>query len=73
MSQVILAHFDGSAIIPEEPVNLVPGRRIRVQIEAIEDDSYPLTKIGGLATDMGTADLAEKHSEYARQRASTGP
>jgi predicted DNA-binding antitoxin AbrB/MazE fold protein len=65
MSQVIRAHFDGSAIIPDEPVNLQPGRRVRVEIQAIDDD-YPLTKIASLATDMGISDLAEKHADYAR-------
>ena len=69
MFQVILAHFDGSALIPDEPVKLIPGSRVRIEIQTIEDD-YPLTKIARIATDMGVSDLAEKHADYARRRVS---
>ena len=66
MSQHLNAHFDGKAIIPDEPLQLAPGQRLRVQIETIESDEYPLTQIGNLATDMGVSDLSQRHNEYAR-------
>lgn len=66
MSQNLTAHFDGKAIVPDEPLQLAPGQRLRVQIETIESDEYPLTQIGTLATDMGVSDLAQRHNEYAR-------
>ncbi len=65
MPQDLTAHFDGKAIVPDEPLQLAPGQRLRVQIETIESDEYPLTQIGGLATDMGLSDLADGHNEYA--------
>jgi hypothetical protein len=68
MSQTIIAHFDGRAIVPDEPVELAAGQRLRVQIDTIQDQDYPLTRIGGLATDMGVDDLADKHQTYARKQ-----
>jgi hypothetical protein len=33
MTTTILAHFDGHVIVPEEPLPLVPGEKVRVTIE----------------------------------------
>ena len=64
----ITGHYDGTAIIPDVPLDLARGQRVRVQIEAVDENDYPLTRIGKLATDMGVADLAQNHDRYARQR-----
>lgn len=68
MTYFITAQFDGNVIVPDEPLNLPPGRRIRVQIEPEEEAGYPLTRIGELATDMGVSDLAAQHQQYARRQ-----
>ncbi len=64
MSSIITGHFDGTAIVPDAPLQLAPGQRVRVQIETLDANDYPLTRIGGLATDMGVTDLAQKHGQY---------
>ena len=66
MTQTISAQFDGKTIVPDEPLKLPPGQRLRVRIETVESDEHPLARIGELATDMGITNLAERHSEYAR-------
>ncbi len=33
MTTTILAHFDGQVIVPEEPLALAPGEKVRVTIE----------------------------------------
>ncbi len=66
MAQSISAHFDGMVIVPDEPLALQRGQRIRVQIEPLEPTSHPLEQIGNLATDMGVSDLAARHQAYAR-------
>lgn len=33
MTTTILAHFDGQVIVPEEPLALAPGDKVRVTIE----------------------------------------
>lgn len=71
MSKVITAIFDGEVLRPEEPVELRPWARYHVIIERAEPDEqnaeteHPLAIIGRLATDMGVADLAERHTWYA--------
>jgi hypothetical protein len=35
MTQTIRAHFDGKAIIPDEPVSLRPGEEVTVQINSV--------------------------------------
>jgi hypothetical protein len=33
MSQTITAHFDGKVIVPESPVKLPVGKRLRIRVE----------------------------------------
>lgn len=33
------AHFDGKVIIPDEPLNLQPNQRLRIEIEPIEAEA----------------------------------
>lgn len=65
MSETITAEFDGKVIVPDTPLKLATGQRLRIQFEVVESDSYPLEEIGRLATDMGVTDLAERHQQYA--------
>jgi hypothetical protein len=65
MSETISAHFDGRVIVPDTPLGLPPGRRLRVHIETVEPETYPLAEIAQLATDMGVSDLADRHEHYA--------
>jgi hypothetical protein len=67
MSQAISAHFDGRAIIPDVPLGLSPGQRLRIRIEKAESEPYPLAQIADLATDMLVEDLAEGHQHYAHR------
>jgi hypothetical protein len=66
VSDTIPAHFDGHAIIPDVPVTLRPGQKLQVRIETVEPDDFPLAQIKQLAVDMGVADLADRHQQYAR-------
>lgn len=36
MSQTIAAHFDGKVLVPEEPLKLPVGKRLRIQVELDE-------------------------------------
>lgn len=65
MSEAITAKYDGKVIVPDTPLELPAGQRLRVQFEAVESEGYPLKEIGKLATDMGVTDLAERHQQYA--------
>jgi hypothetical protein len=71
MVKRVSAIFDGKALVPDEPVELKPNTRVVLIIEspdgaaAGEAQEYPLTRISGLATDMGVTDLSTRHGEYA--------
>lgn len=64
----ISAHFDGRAIIPDVPLELPAGQRLRIRIETAKSEPYPLHQIADLATDMRVEDLAEGHQAYAHPR-----
>jgi predicted DNA-binding antitoxin AbrB/MazE fold protein len=75
MAKSIRAVFDGTVLRPEEPVDLKPNSRCVVTIEAegekqekSEEETYPLSAIASLATDMGVDDLSTRHSWYAHGR-----
>ncbi|HZZ41341.1 MAG TPA: hypothetical protein VFE58_00250 [Tepidisphaeraceae bacterium] len=33
---VLNAHFDGKVIVPDEPLNLPPNQKVRIELEPIE-------------------------------------
>lgn len=33
------AHFDGKVIVPDEPLNLPPNQKVRIQVEPINGDA----------------------------------
>ena len=67
MSKTLEAIFDGEVLRPEDKTGLEPNTRYRITVEraerpnAPEEAAYPLTALLGLATDMGTTDLAAQH------------
>jgi len=70
MSQTIAGHFDGKVIIPEKPVRLPVGKRLRIQVEL--DQPKNGKKAGKVRNIIGTGqfrsgipDLAtnKKHME----------
>ena len=66
MAQTINAHFDGKSIVPDTPLELSPGQRLRVRIETMESDDYPLARLASLATDMGMTDLSIRHQQVGQ-------
>jgi hypothetical protein len=66
MVQSILAKFDGSVIVPDEPLTLEPGQRLRVEIETIEADEPRFADLLELEADIpdAPADLASQHDHY---------
>lgn len=66
MEQTIQAHFDGTAIIPDEPVNLESGQKLLVKIEIADESAPPHAHLHDLARSFPDAprDLAEQHDHY---------
>ena len=62
------AHFDGRAIIPDEPLDLRPNQALIVQIELIEGETEEsaLAWIAANAVDSDAlpTDLADQHDHY---------
>jgi predicted DNA-binding antitoxin AbrB/MazE fold protein len=70
MSKVIAAHFDGKVLIPEKPVKLPVGKRLRIQVDVDEPANGKQTRkrrkvIGTGKFRSGISDLAtnRKHME----------
>ena len=73
MTKTLRVIFDGEVLRPEEPVDLQPNSRYVITIELeeekkTEEETYPLTQLLALATDMGVTDLSTRHSWYAHDR-----
>jgi hypothetical protein len=73
MAKTLRAIFDGEVLRPEKPVDLQPNTWYIVTIEHVEEqktegETYPLTQLLALATDMGVTDLSTRHSWYAHGR-----
>lgn len=66
MVKTINAHFDGKSIVPDTPLELSPGQRLRIQIETMESEDYPLAQLANLATDMGMTDLSSRHQQVGQ-------
>jgi len=65
MTQTLDAHFDGSVIVPDAPVDLPTGRRLRIRVEVV-DESERFAELLDLAADLPDAppDLALQHDHY---------
>ncbi len=66
MSQPFSAYFDGRVIVPDEPLNLPSGERLRVEIERVDDSSGSFSDLKQFAADLPDApsDLASQHDHY---------
>ena len=75
MARTIHATFDGKVLRPEDASGFEPNR---VYVLTVEESSlriqkhpptvYPLTTLVSEAMDLGVADLAERHDDYAHRR-----
>lgn len=71
MSKTVRAIFDGEVLRPETSVDLETNVWYVLTIEQQDDtpesveESYPLTALLDIATDMGVTDLSIRHSHYA--------
>ena len=70
MSHTIARHFDGKVIIPEKPVKLPVGKRLRIHVELDQSESEgsagrPPKIVGTGKFSSGIPDLAtnKKHME----------
>jgi hypothetical protein len=66
MYRKIDAHFDGKAIIPDDPVDLPVGQRLRVQIELADTVTPRFADLLGFTAELEDApvDLAAQHDHY---------
>lgn len=66
MTQTITAHFDGKAIIPDEPVQLPVGQPLRIHLELIGGAAPRFADFLRFAADLPDApiDLAAQHDHY---------
>jgi hypothetical protein len=64
------AHFDGKAIIPDEPLDMPPNRALIVQIERVgprepaEDSALAWLAANAVENDALPTDLADQHDHY---------
>jgi hypothetical protein len=64
------AHFDGRAIIPDEPVDLPTNQALIVQIESVgaseiaDDSALAWLEANAVEDDSLPADLADRHDHY---------
>lgn len=69
MATVVRAIYDGSVLRPVEPLSLELNQHYVLSIEPAPAErngsEYPLEVIRKMAVDMGVADLADRHTEYA--------
>ena len=69
-----LAHTDGKVIIPDEPVDLPKGQRLRVTVEVVPEGEVTQAKMPDWVQDLVELskqmpddlpeDLAEQHAHY---------
>lgn len=66
MSESIAAHFDGRVIVPDEPVQLPVGQRLRIRVELVEPAPAKFADLLGFASDLpdAPADLSAQHDHY---------
>lgn len=66
MTQTIAAHFDGRVLVPDGPVDLPTGQKLRVRIELANDAEPRFAEFLTFAADLPDAppDLAAQHDHY---------
>jgi hypothetical protein len=69
-NMTVHAHFDGKAIVPDEPLDLPPNEALIVQIERIGphepvgDSALAWLAANAVEDDLLPADLAHQHDHY---------
>ena len=64
------AHFDGKAIIPDEPLDLPPNQALILQIERVgpretaEESALAWLAANAVEDDALPTDLADRHDHY---------
>ena len=64
------AHFDGKAIIPDEPLDLPPNQALIVQIESVggretaDESALAWLAANAVEDDALPPDLADRHDHY---------
>ena len=64
------AHFDGRAIIPDEPLDMPPNQALIVQIERVgprepvEESALAWLAANAVDNDALATDLADQHDHY---------
>jgi hypothetical protein len=64
------AHFDGKAIVPDEPLDLPPNQALIVQIERVgalepaEESALAWIAANAVDSDALPTDLADQHDHY---------
>ena len=64
------AHFDGKAIIPDEPLDMPPNQALIVQIERVgprapvEESALTWLAANAVENDALPTDLADQHDHY---------
>jgi hypothetical protein len=66
MTHTISAHFDGRVLVPDEPIDLPTGQRLRIQVDLASDAEPRFADLLGFAADVpgAPADLAMQHDHY---------
>lgn len=66
VTRIINAHFDGKAIIPDEPLDIPAGQRLRVSIELSSEFAPRFAELASFGADLPDApsDLAAQHDHY---------
>jgi hypothetical protein len=66
MTRSIAAHFDGQFIVPDEPVQLPVGQRLRVHVELADPSPPRFGELLRFASDLPDAppDLSAQHGHY---------
>ncbi len=70
MSSAFRAHFDGRAIVPDEPIDLAPGQVLNV-VAVIPGQPVPrFAELTLFAVDLPDAppDLSSRHDDYLAGR-----
>ena len=64
------AHFDGKAIIPDEPLDMPPNQALILHIErvgpreTVDESALALLAVNAVEDDALPTDLADQHDHY---------
>jgi hypothetical protein len=66
MSTEFSAHFDGRFIVPDEPISLPVGQKLRLRVDAVAEGAGPFANLVEFAVDLpdSPGDLSSQHDHY---------